>query len=660
MGRRPLVWILAAAGLLAPPVVLSIFSLEQLRLQRAQEQRSLSQARDSHLRFAERSLDRQFSARLRRYLETADEILSSPPGRRHAELFAEPWVIHPFRLDADGNVDFPREDPPGPDEPVPSHWQRRLDEAAALEAGGDPEEAMALYRKCLERSGHPATARAAALRLGAIHFRRGIWDLAEEAYEVGWLVRRRPLDEASLEIGLSRAVCKARRGDANRWAAALNEWLEAILSRGIPPDGPVRAALARSAAERPASPAEVTLEGRMEGLRALIARLEARAPLRRALEGWGASGLRRRASGDPLLVVWRADPAGAEAAAFLRREGGGWTGALLSVPRIGAWFEDEVSREERRGLRLLPSASAGSGGPSLVFPQRLPLWRLELSGPGDAAAQGADRTAVAGEVLVGSALAASIASFAVLAWAIRRERELSRMKDRFVSEASHELRTPLAVIQTAAETLEMGRAKDPGKSREYQSLIAREARRLSRLVEGLLDFSRADAGRRPHRPQRIETGPFLRALADELSRIHERAGVRWEIDIPEDLPPLAADADALRAAVANLVDNAVKFSPEEKRVSIRARAERGGVAIEVEDRGIGIPVAERKRLFERFWRSEEAERRAIPGSGIGLALALESVRAHGGTLEALDASPRGTVFRIRLPRGAAAPAGGGP
>ncbi len=231
---------------------------------------------------------------------------------------------------------------------------------------------------------------------------------------------------------------------------------------------------------------------------------------------------------------------------------------------------------------------------------------------------------------------------------VKRELEIARLKSDFVSAVSHEFRSPLTGIRQLGEMLMRGRVPNDERRQEYYELITRESVRLARLVENVLDFSRMEEGRKEYRFERLEAGPWLRALVADFQS--ELPGNRISIvaTIPDTLPPLIADGDALSCAVHNLLDNAIKYSPGSNMVWLDADERDGGVTIRVRDRGIGIDEADRRHIFEKFYRGGGEITRQVKGAGLGLSLVKHIVRAHGGQVEFESRPGEGTTFSIRV------------
>jgi signal transduction histidine kinase len=248
-------------------------------------------------------------------------------------------------------------------------------------------------------------------------------------------------------------------------------------------------------------------------------------------------------------------------------------------------------------------------------------------------------------------------SVGLLVTVARRAERLARQQVEFVAGVTHELRTPLAVIRSAGENLADGLVADPAQVRSYGGLVRDEGRRLSELVEQVLELAGATSARGAvRRPVSLP-----KVVAEALRSVEiERAaaGVTVDADVPSDLPPVAGDEAALVRAVHNLLDNAVKYAGEPRWVGVRARAAGGRVELAIEDRGLGIAEQEQALIFEPFFRGEEAVSRQIRGTGLGLSLVRRIVEAHRGSIAVASAGV-GARFVVTLPvADAPEPAGG--
>jgi two-component system, OmpR family, phosphate regulon sensor histidine kinase PhoR len=247
--------------------------------------------------------------------------------------------------------------------------------------------------------------------------------------------------------------------------------------------------------------------------------------------------------------------------------------------------------------------------------------------------------------LVATTIVGTIGTLVVL----YREAYLSRLQTDFVNKVSHDLRTPLTSIRMFVETLQLGRIADPAHEREALEIISSETQRLSVLISRLLDWARMESGKRSYDFRRQPLGPIvddaLRAV--EPQRIQTGAAMRREV--PEDLPQVYADREALGDALVDLLQNAFKYTGPDKRISVTARAEGGSVEIVVADNGPGIPGADQKRIFDKFYRGKDPLERTIEGSGLGLSMVKHVVQAHGGKVSVKSELGKGAAFTVLLP-----------
>ena len=232
--------------------------------------------------------------------------------------------------------------------------------------------------------------------------------------------------------------------------------------------------------------------------------------------------------------------------------------------------------------------------------------------------------------------------------AMRAQRSAQRQVD-FVSSVSHEFRTPLAVIYSAGENLADGVAKDETQVERYGSLIKSEGKKLSSMVEQILEFAGARSGQRKYSFETTNVNEVIeKALLENRSNLSNHR-VAIEKNLSDRLPAIKADPEALSSAVQNLIQNAVKYSNGDRRIQIATFVRNNGVAIEVTDNGIGIPSADLRKIFEPFYRAKDVVDAQIHGNGLGLSLVKEIAEAHGGSVFAESKKGKGSKFTINLP-----------
>ena len=232
---------------------------------------------------------------------------------------------------------------------------------------------------------------------------------------------------------------------------------------------------------------------------------------------------------------------------------------------------------------------------------------------------------------------------------VSKEMNLARLKSDFVANVSHELRTPLALIRLYAETLELGRISAKEKYQEYFRIIREESERLTALINNILDFSRIDAGRKEYEFQETNLAELVHSTLDSYRFQIQQNGFGFEENISNDIPPIKVDREAIARSLLNLVNNALKYSKDQKHIGVSLYRVNGSVNIEVRDRGIGIPANEQEKIFEKFYRCGDPLVHNVKGSGLGLSLVRHIARAHGGDVTVESVPNKGSKFTIALP-----------
>lgn len=222
-----------------------------------------------------------------------------------------------------------------------------------------------------------------------------------------------------------------------------------------------------------------------------------------------------------------------------------------------------------------------------------------------------------------------------------------RQATRFSADASHELKTPLAIMQGELETALQAAA--PGsKEQQTFSALLEETQRLKAITRSLLLLAQADAGQLPLTRELVNLTTTLRSIIEDAQILADEAELQFEVDLPADVT-VQADRALLHTALLNLLVNAVKYNEPGGRIHVRLDAKENGVTLEVGNSGPGIAPAEQEKIFDRFHRVEAARSRNVDGIGLGLSLAREILRAHGGDLTLKESRPGWTVFELRLP-----------
>jgi signal transduction histidine kinase len=231
---------------------------------------------------------------------------------------------------------------------------------------------------------------------------------------------------------------------------------------------------------------------------------------------------------------------------------------------------------------------------------------------------------------------------------LRREQELTRLRGDFVASVSHELRTPLAQLRMFTETLLLGRVRSDTERRRSLEILDQEARRLTHLVDNLLYVARGERSSAPLAPEETELGPAVREIAESFAPLAASRGSSVSLKL-EDGVRARVDRNALRQILLNLLENAVKYGRAGAPVLVGVERNGDAARLRVEDRGPGVPSADRERIWRRFARLDRDIDSAVAGSGIGLAIVRDLVLAHGGSCRVEDAPEGGARFVVELP-----------
>ncbi|UCC41327.1 MAG: HAMP domain-containing histidine kinase [Candidatus Aminicenantes bacterium] len=228
--------------------------------------------------------------------------------------------------------------------------------------------------------------------------------------------------------------------------------------------------------------------------------------------------------------------------------------------------------------------------------------------------------------------------------------EVSRLKTEFISTVSHELRTPMSSIQGITEILQEQKVKDRAKRGELLDLMASETIRLSRLLHNILDFAKIEQNVKSYEYQKTEIEPLIEEAAKLFHHRLESEGFVLKIHFPDHPVYLEIDRDAVKQALDNLIDNAIKYSSDKKEIDIHLIEKDKQVEIQVEDKGVGIPREEQKRIFEGFYRSADASQLSTKGVGLGLKIIKHIMTVHKGDIKVESQPDKGSTFILVFPK----------
>jgi signal transduction histidine kinase len=351
-----------------------------------------------------------------------------------------------------------------------------------------------------------------------------------------------------------------------------------------------------------------------------------------------------RMEGRPVLISWMAD-AGRLAAVLAGHAclGPVWNTALEGQRVRGAMVDADghvmIGSVEKNGRQAVRTPAATG------LPATLQLTSADSSG--DLAGLAARRRLL----LAGFAVLALVlltGSYFILR-SITREHAVAKLQSEFVSAVSHEFRTPLTSLRQLSDMLSKGRIPTEELRQESYDILSRESERLQRLVESVLNFGRLEARAFRYRLEDLDPAALVRDLVAEFREKAAAQGYRVELAEAGEYPLIRADREAFGLALWNLLDNAVKYSPDCRTVWVGMARDSGRLAIQVRDRGMGIPAAEQKEIFKRFVRGAGSRASNIKGTGIGLAMARHIIEAHDGEIRVQSEPGQGSTFTILLP-----------
>ena len=346
---------------------------------------------------------------------------------------------------------------------------------------------------------------------------------------------------------------------------------------------------------------------------------------------------------DTFVSVWRKTPSGTASMTAGIEALTSSVGDTIGNLQVAAALDDRAGKKVWGGVFAGPRVTKTSRETGLPWSLHV---AVDDSGSASSVADARRNLFVAGFVLM--ALVVSAASYFVFR-AVNRELGVARLQSDFVAAVSHEFRTPLTAMCHLTEILEQGNAGAERLS-EYYRALGKESRRLQTMVENLLDFGRMDSGRRTYDFSDTDAAELVNQVAQEFADRSMTAARRIEKSpLPSHAMVVRADREALALALRNLLDNALKYSPDSSPVRVAVTALNGTVAVSVEDQGPGVSEQERREIFRKFTRGAAARNLNVKGTGIGLTMANQIVKAHGGRLELKSEPGRGSIFTMVLP-----------
>jgi signal transduction histidine kinase len=299
---------------------------------------------------------------------------------------------------------------------------------------------------------------------------------------------------------------------------------------------------------------------------------------------------------------------------------------------------------------IFGDAEVSQGSPAItdIFPENFPPWRLELYQTGG----GESGFLLYKNIFFWTILALLFILFFGSGLVIRtiiNEVNLLNLKSEFIASVSHEFKTPLTSIGGIIERFLDEEVKDPDKAKEYYGILRHDSERLKRLVKNVLDFTKIEERKREYKLAATDIVELVRREVESFEKENKSDGFKVGIEIDDNIPPVLADEEAMSQALRNILDNAAKFSGGEKKINIQIVRQENSVEIAVQDRGIGIPDSEQKRIFEKFYRGKQAPSISPTGTGLGLTLVKHIMDAHRGNIIVRSKPGEGSCVSLILP-----------
>jgi signal transduction histidine kinase len=327
------------------------------------------------------------------------------------------------------------------------------------------------------------------------------------------------------------------------------------------------------------------------------------------------------------------------------------------ITRVGDRLEENgpvdgsvVIRSSLTGKVVFGNLNASQGNAVITdfFPGNFPPWRMELYQTED----GKSGFVLHKNIFFWTILALLIIVVFGSGLIIRtlvQEVNLLNLKSDFIASVSHEFKTPLTAMGAVLERLLSDEVKDPKKTKEYYRILSHDSERLKRLVKNVLDFTKIEDGKREYRFVPTDISRLVRHEVDNFLNENRMSGFTVEAKTDNDIPPVYVDEEAMSQALHNILDNAAKFSGPEKDVEVKIIRQPDSVEIAVQDRGVGIPDSEQKKVFEKFYRGKQASSVSPTGTGLGLTLVKHIIDAHSGDILITSQPGKGTCVSLILP-----------
>ncbi len=283
------------------------------------------------------------------------------------------------------------------------------------------------------------------------------------------------------------------------------------------------------------------------------------------------------------------------------------------------------------------------------FPDFFDYWKMEVAFTNKSTVATSNASLVKNLVILGAAMLLLLGALVFLFISAQKERALAERQTDFLANVTHELKTPLSVMQAAGENLADGRVQDENRLKNYGTHIYNEAVRLRKMIDKLLDVAKANAGQSLIEPKPVNIRKQVLSYLDEHRTYIENKGFTIDVNIAERIPTVMVDVDSFDTILSNLVENAVKYSDEEKYLGISLQSDEEQVELRVEDHGIGMSGKNMSQIFDKFYRAEDTLTAKTKGHGLGLSIVKNLVELNRGTIEVQSEPGEGSLFIVQFP-----------
>lgn len=283
------------------------------------------------------------------------------------------------------------------------------------------------------------------------------------------------------------------------------------------------------------------------------------------------------------------------------------------------------------------------------FPDFFDYWKMEVSFTDKSMVAASNASLIKNLVILGAAMLLLLGALVFLFISAQKERALAERQTDFLANVTHELKTPLSVMQAAGENLADGRVQDENRLKNYGTHIYSEAVRLRKMIDKLLDVAKANAGQSLIEPKPVDISKQVQSYLDEHRSYIENKGFSIEVDITEDIPAVMMDIHSFETILSNLIENAVKYSTEEKYLGISLQNVDDNVELRIEDHGIGISRKNMSNIFDKFYRAEDTLTATTKGHGLGLSIVKNLVELNRGTIDVKSEPGEGSLFIVQFP-----------